>query len=129
MPKQSISFIIPGACVPKGRPRVTFQHGRAFAYTPPRTRHYADLARTYALNERNKTNFQMIPKPGTVKMTVEFTLNRKVTARPDLFNLLCQIADTLQGILYEDDSQITEVVSTKTKGSIPMTEVTVEALT
>ena len=53
-----MELIIPGACVPKGRPRVTFQHGKAIAYTPARTRNYAKLARVVAIGQMNEDGYR-----------------------------------------------------------------------
>ncbi len=121
-----MELIIPGACVPKGRPRVTFQHGKAFAYTPKRTREYANLAKVVAISQMNEAHYKIIPKDKPVRILLEFYLNRKITAVPDVANLQAQILDVLEGICYENDSQVTEVLSRKIKGSIPMTKIIIE---
>lgn len=121
-----MELIIPGACVPKGRPRVTFQHGKAIAYTPARTRNYAKLARVVAISQMNEDGYKIIPKNIPVRILMEFYLNRKITAVPDIDNLQKQILDVLKGTCYENDSQVTEVLSRKIKGSLPMTKIIIE---
>ncbi len=121
-----MEILIPGACVPKGRPRVTFQHGRAFAYTPARTRDYAAFARAYAVDQCNKENWKPIPKDKPVRILMEFILKRKITAVPDLLNLGNQILDAITGVCYENDSQVVEVLARKIRGEFPMTRIVVE---
>ncbi len=121
-----MEIIIPGACVPKGRPRVTFQHGKAVAYTPARTRNYAKLARIVAISQMNEAGYKIIPKDKQVRILMEFYLNRKITAVPDVTNLEAMIMDVLQGVCYFNDSQVVEVLSRKIKGSLPMTKIIIE---
>ena len=121
-----MELIIPGACVPKGRPRVSFQHGKAIAYTPKRTREYATLARVVAISQMNEAGYEIIPKDKPVRILMEFYLNRKITAVPDVTNMEAMIMDVLQGISYFNDSQVVEVLSRKIKGSLPMTKIIVE---
>jgi len=121
-----MELIIPGPCVPKGRPRVTFKSGKAFAYTPQRTREYANLAKAVAISQMNEDHYEIIPKDKPVRILLEFYLNRKITAVPDVANLQAQILDVLEGICYFNDSQVVEVLSRKIKGSLPMTKIIVE---
>ncbi len=135
---QQINLYIPGSCVPKGRPRVTFQSGKAFAYTPPRTRNYAKLARVVAISQMNEDGYKIIPKDKPVRILIEFYLDwpsqtkkgkatkRKITDVPDIANLQAQMLDVLEGICYENDSQVTEVLTRKIKGSLPMTKIIIE---
>lgn len=123
---QQISLYIPGPCVPKGRPRVTWKNGKAFAYTPARSRNYAKLAKVVAISQMNESNYKIIPKGKPVRILMEFYLNRKITAVPDIDNLQKQILDVLKGTCYENDSQVTEVLSRKIKGSLPMTKIIIE---
>lgn len=121
-----IEFTIPGACVPKERPRSTWRSGKVITYTPQRSRTFMKLAKVVAQDRCNKLGVKPIPYPEPVKMTVEFTLNRQTTARPDIVNLLAALCDALEGICYENDSQVVELHSIQKKGKYPVTEVTVE---
>lgn len=126
MSPNKMTFIIPGACVPKGRPRVTFKGKKVMAYTPERTRNYANAAKAYVLNEYNKNNRAAIPYPRPVRVTLEFLLNRPPTATPDIPNLVVQMLDTLEGVSYENDSQVVALNALKRRARFPMTQVTVE---
>ncbi len=133
-----MELIIPGACVPKGRPRVTFKNGKAIAYTPAKTRNYAKLARIVAISQMNESGYKMIPKDKPVRILMEFYLHwplvlksgkpskRKITSPPDVTNMEAMMMDVLQGISYENDSQVTEVLSRKIWGSLPMTKILIE---
>lgn len=129
-----ISFLIPGRPIPKARPRTAFRGGRAITYNPAPSSHYAELARVVASNQYTKLKADPIPYPEPVKVTMKFTIPRKVTATPDLINLASQIADVLQGdrkhspIAYNNDSQIVELHLFKVKGKYPVVEVTIEGL-
>ncbi len=133
-----MEIFIPGACVSKGRPRVTFQHGKAIAYTPAKTRNYAKLARIVVISQMNESGYEMIPKDKAVRVLFEFYLDwpaltkkgkatqRKITSVPDVTNMEAMMMDVLQGICYENDNQVTEVLSRKIKGSLPMTKIIIE---
>ncbi len=135
---QQISLYIPGPCVPKGRPRVTFQHGKAIAYTPARTRNYAKLARVVAIGQMNEDGYNIIPRDKSVRILIECYLSwplitkagkptkRKITDVPDVANLQAQLLDVLEGICYENDSQVTEVLTRKIRGSLSMTKIIIE---
>lgn len=130
-----IELIIPGRCVPKGRPRATFQGGKVITYTPANTRDYEEMARMVVLSTCNKEGVEPIPFPTPVKITIEFILKKKPKdMRPDILNLAMTVSDLLQGnkkrkirsLLYDDDSQLVEVHLFKRYGEYPMTRVVVE---
>ncbi len=133
-----MELIIPGPCVPKGRPRVTFQHGKAIAYTPARTRNYANLAKVVAISQMNEDGYKIIPRDKSVRVLIECYLfwplstksgkpsKRKITDVPDVANLQAQLLDVLEGICYENDSQVTEILTRKFWGSLPMTKIIIE---
>lgn len=107
---------------------MTFQHGKAVAYTEKRTRQYAESAGWYAKQVMLEEREEKIPKEVGVKMSAFFIRKGKPMKRPDIFNMLMQIADTLQGICYVDDCQVAEVHAFQIEGSMPMTRVVIESL-
>lgn len=132
---RKFSFIIPGACRPKARPVTTFKSGRAITFTPAGTRDYEKKARAIILSAMNEQEWEPIPYPKPVKMTVEFILKKKPKdMRPDIANLAMMISDILQGskkykaLAFDDDSQIVEFHLFKKYGKFLATEVTVEEL-
>lgn len=49
-------------------------------------------------------------------LSVVFTNKRKITARPDIDNLVKAVTDALNGILWKDDSQIVSLSAEKRYG-------------
>ena len=95
----SVTFTIPGQPIPKGRPRVM---SAGHAFTPKRTVEYENKVRTFAslaMKGRQPLEFG-------VKVCIEFRLKGK--RRMDWDNLAKAITDALNGLVYDDDSQIVE---------------------
>jgi len=72
---------------------------------------------------------------GPLRFTVEFFYKAKVklwdtwrTKRPDLTNLEKAIEDALQGVWFDDDSQIASKISLKKFGSRTVVVITVEEI-
>lgn len=114
MPKSlKIKIFVPGLPVPKDRPRVVRnpKTGRITTFTPQRTRHWESYLRMYvksALNDR-----EGLPLRGPLAVTLVFTFKRpKKPSRPypvkcgDVENLSKAVCDALNGVLYDDDTQI-----------------------
>jgi Holliday junction resolvase RusA-like endonuclease len=87
---------IPGEPIPKARPRV---YGRR-AITPQRTLDAEHRIRQ-AFHERYP---DAEPNSGNVELSACFFMNR--VGRPDLDNLLKLVMDALNGLAYQDDSQV-----------------------
>jgi Holliday junction resolvase RusA-like endonuclease len=118
----AISFVIPGAPVAKGRPRVT----RNGTYTPKRTQQYEHEVRLFA-----RAAFGISPPVAEalhvdlvayVPIPKSWPKKRQQAARdgtlyptkkPDLDNFEKAVTDGCNGIVYEDDSQIVEVCKAK----------------
>lgn len=89
-------FTIPGPPVPKERPRF----GKGRTYTPKKTTEYALKVRLCALAAGVK---RLI---GPVAITMEFYVPDR--RRRDRDNLEKAIQDALNGIAWEDDSQVVQ---------------------
>ncbi len=129
-----ISFTIPGAPVPQGRPRVT---SAGHAYYDKRTQDYRELVKQCAIVAQNGRE----PLTGALAMFVDCVLpipqswpvHRKQAAlhgqwhvlRPDSSNIIKGIEDSLNGIVYEDDSQIAILVGSKSYGKEAEVKVTI----
>ena len=128
---------IPGEPQAKGRPR--FGQGRT--YTPAKTAKWEHMAAWCARDQYGCRP----PVEGAITVTVEamfaiplsWTKARREAAscgtlrhisRPDGDNLLKAVGDSLNGIVWLDDSQIVEAIVKKRYGDVPGVTVWVEAL-
>lgn len=113
MVEKVFECVIPSRPVPKARPRVTFQHGRAQTYTPRKSKNYAEWASYVMLSEAAEQGFVTILRAVPVAVTLYFVLNQLPQKIPDIANLTMQLADAMTGVLIEDDCQIVECVAYK----------------
>ena len=117
-----VTFTIPGAPVPKARARIV----AGKAYTPAKTRGYEETVAAAALQamggrppipaggwmDADLTFDIPIPKSWTRKRK-ELMAEEGHTQRPDLDNYVKAILDACNGVVYEDDSQITCINAVK----------------
>ncbi len=98
--------------VAKGRPRTSYRNGVIRTYTPEKTLTAQNLIKARLLRHRDHA----FPAGISVKLTCTFyrTKSRWLTKsetlpfrKPDLTNFAQLLADSLSGILIEDDAQIT----------------------
>ena len=114
---------IPGR--PKGKSRPRFANGHA--YTPKATRDYEKAIAT-CYQEQYGRKFEgglsidieavfKIPESWNKKKKWE-TINegRKPEIRPDIDNIVKVVMDGLNGIAYDDDSQVVEITARKIYG-------------
>lgn len=90
----AVSFTIPGAPVPKARPRVV----RGHAFTPKRTRSYERKVRRCARAAGVR------PLAGPVSLALEVWPADH--HRMDIDNIAKAVSDALNGLAYDDDSQV-----------------------
>ena len=117
-----ITFNIPGKPQAKQRPR----HGNGFTYTPKETVAYENWVRLCYGNRPKLTGEIVaemtftfsIAKSKTIKMKALMLSGEiRPTSRPDLDNLAKSVLDSLNGIAYDDDSQVVELHVKKIYGS------------
>lgn len=124
---KAVRIVIEGPITPKGRPR--FGNGRT--YTPAKTRSYEELiglqGRLAMRGERpwtgplNLTVSAYLPVPkswSTKKRQMALNGQIKPTSKPDMDNII-KLADGLNGIAWEDDSQIVNVLAHKAYAADP----------
>ncbi len=110
---QQIDFTIEGKVVPKARPR--FANGRA--YTPKSTQEYEQYVKlvasrvceVHACPVKLVLNIKVGMPASWSKKRREAMLHTPVTKRPDLDNRIKAILDGLNGVAYQDDSQVFEI--------------------
>ncbi len=103
------------APIPKGRPRFSTRGGFARTYTPEKT---ASFEKTVALMAaRQLAGRPKLQGPLVAVIVFEFKKPKKTKLphpRPDIDNLQKSFLDSLNEIVFDDDSQVWEVHATKT---------------
>lgn len=102
--------------VAKGRPRFSTRGGSVRSYTPQKTASFEATAK--ALMQKQ---FFMQPLMGPVRLSIEFIFKRPQKpkhhkyhmVRPDLDNLAKAVTDAANGVLWDDDSQVAELIAKK----------------
>lgn len=136
-PMQSIRIEVPGTPVGKARPRVTFQGGRARAYTTDRTREYENRVKTSYLKKYGRKQLDgalqvdviayFEPPRSTSKRMRASMLDGDVpyTKKPDIDNIIKSVTDALNEVAYADDSEIIAVYGFKCYGEYAHTDVVI----
>ena len=133
-------IIIPLTPTAQQRPR--FARGRTYKAKSQRINeaHLSAHLVEYAHKHRDK-----IPLAGPIKLTLKAVMpippswsKKKQDAaltgtvwpdkRPDLSNIIKQIEDVAQGILFADDKSICEISAVKRYGEVPRWEINLEVL-
>ena len=118
-----IAFVVKGTAIPKARPRLT---KRGIAYTPSKTKEFENYVKMVASQYATKELLE-----GALEIELHFyfqrpkSLPKKVvhhTKRPDCDNTSKAILDSLEGIIYKNDSQVVSLWATKQYGT-PRVEV------
>ena len=133
------SFEIPEKAIGKQRPRYSSKIGRM--YTPTATRSFEDKVR-WAFTSKYNISTELSTKPFKViiqsvfkppesaskKKKEELIRNVEYTKKPDADNIAKIILDSLNGLVYKDDSQVTELIVAKAYGSEDKTIVWLEEI-
>ena len=113
-----VSLTIEGEVVGKGRPRFATIKGRAIAYTPKKTSDYENYIKVlYTSQVRHNFGDSPIRMAIKVNKSIPKSVSKKKheamlsgsirpVTRPDLDNYYKLVADALNKIAYDDDSQI-----------------------
>lgn len=130
-----VQFTIYGRPIAKGRPRFQRTKYGVKTFTPDKTAEYENLVKiSYQQEFGNKklsgqigikiAAYFPIPK-STSKKQRGLMMTKEVmhTKRPDIDNLFKAIADGLNGVAFDDDSQICIMHAVKFYGEKPRVEV------
>lgn len=127
---------IPGEPVAKGRPRFT-KTGRA--YSPKKTANYEKLVQYHIKAQGGKQAkgpikatikvFKSVPKSWS-KIRKQQALDGEIlpAVRPDLDNYIKAILDAANGLLFEDDNQVVDLVAYKRYAKMPYVELEIAEL-
>ena len=122
----AISFTVPGDPVPQPRPRVSTRGGFARAYVP--AKHAVHSYRAAIASAAKAAGAGVHGDPVEVVIDLVFArpkshLRKNGLAkhaprypRPDVDNATKAVLDALNGVAWEDDSQVTRLVVEKTYG-------------
>lgn len=140
-PREPAAFaiVIPGEPQAKGRPRITTIGGRPRAITPERTRNYESEIRAIAAEkwgERAPLDeidvelyvgvFRSIPSSWSLKKQAAAKAGLvKPRSKPDWDNYGKAACDALNGIVFRDDSLVTDAHVAKRYAERPRLEITV----
>jgi Holliday junction resolvase RusA-like endonuclease len=122
----ALTFMIPGEPVPQPRPRVSTRGGFARAYVP--AKHPVHAYRDAIATAARAAGAGVHGEP--VSVVIDFVWERPkshmrksgvkpdapVLPRPDLDNTTKAVLDSLNGVAWEDDSQVQRLVVEKSYG-------------
>lgn len=137
-----VEFIIPGIPVPQARPRAgKIQRGRrkgkTIMYDPETSRDYKSYVSLIAKQHAPKTLlegnlravikfYRQIPKSTTKKDRIEYLAGiQRPIVKPDIDNYSKSVLDALNGIIYQDDSQVVSLQADKFYSDDPRVELTI----
>jgi Holliday junction resolvase RusA-like endonuclease len=124
---EHLTFSIAGEPIPKARPRFASHRGRITVRTPEKSNSYHKQAQTAAWLEMRgrqkfsgpvavEARFVFRPPPSWPERRRAEAFGRPHVQRPDLDNLVKQILDAMNAVVFGDDATVTEIKATKTWG-------------
>lgn len=138
---RSVSFAVAGKPQGKGRPRFAVRGGHARAYTPEATREYearaAGAARVAMAGEDpfgGAVEVELavyLPVPSRFnKAQREAALAGVIrpTCKPDADNVAKAVLDAAQGIAFEDDAQVSDLIVRRRFSAVPGVDVRITAV-
>ncbi len=140
--QQKISFTIYGEPVAQGRPKLTTINGMARAYDPKKSRDWKDYVKLAAGEHAFDA---LLEGPLSLEVTIYRQTTKAISSskkkseaaemgellpvsKPDVDNYLKGIKDALNGVIWKDDSQVTDVIARKRYSARPRVEVTITTL-
>ena len=136
-----IKFTVPGSPTAKGRPKIGRVAGHARMFTPEKTVRYESTVALFArqaMGDRSLFNGPVsldlllhmpIPASWSAKKRMQAANGEIIpTTKPDCSNVLKAVEDAMNGIVYLDDKQISDLSVRKRYSDKPGVNVTVWAL-
>lgn len=139
---KSVSFHVPGNPQGKARARTFYNPniGKHQSITPDNTTLYENLVKTMYIQEAQGCRFEKetpltlriiaryAPAKSTSKKKMQQMLDGEIfpLKKPDMDNIVKVIADALNSVAYQDDSQIVLVKAKKVYSAVEGVDVTIE---
>ena len=138
-----IHFKIEGAAVPQGRPRAVRMGAGVRMYDPPKSRAYKQMVAAKVRSYMKINGIQTITEPIAIHLNFYFTPPksyskkriRAIEAKEELFtkkvdldNLVKSVTDSMNSIVYLDDSQIVGLTAGKHYGHEDYVDVKIEVI-
>lgn len=131
---EKYSFTIPGEPVGKARAKTVRNKytGKTMSYTPEKTANYENLVKVCYKGKYFGDNAITVGIDAYFKIPASYSKKKKAqclyngchaTKKPDCDNIAKIICDALNGIAYDDDKQIVELVVRKLWAEVPYVEV------
>lgn len=132
-----IKFEVPGQPQGKGRPKASRRGNHIHMRTPEKTVMYENWVKQCAIAELKENHipyevaltaiidmYFQIPKSGSKKLYQQRKEgDLRPTTKPDIDNSIKAILDSLNGIVYKDDSQVVTIIANKYYSEVPRVEV------
>jgi Holliday junction resolvase RusA-like endonuclease len=138
---QEINFTVMGDCIAQGRPRTAIIDGHAVVYDPAKNKVYKNYIKMGAAEAMQGRPLMEHPIEMDVyvfrPLLKSFSKKKRQAAldqtllpagKPDVDNLYKTVSDACEGVVYLNDSQITDLVIGKRYSDTPRVEVTVKEL-
>lgn len=115
---QLVRIVVPGRLGGKGRPRFAVRGGYARAYTPEKTRNQEAMLRTLAAQAMGaqsllegplSVHIEIVQQPPQSWSKKKQASAKWISGKPDADNVIKIIGDSLNGIVWRDDSQIAKL--------------------
>jgi Holliday junction resolvase RusA-like endonuclease len=130
---------VEGTPIGKGRPKFARRGNFVSTYTPTKTRYYETLIAEAARQAMGSSESLKTPVAAYIYITVPIPQSyskKRSTAcldglerpckKPDIDNIIKAFLDSMNGIMYDDDTQVVSLHSTKRYGTVGMVEVLVK---
>ena len=134
-----VMFTVEGTPIGKGRPKFARRGNFVSTYTPTKTRDYETLIAEAAQKAMGSSEPLKTPVAAYIYITVPIPASyskkrseaclsglERPCKKPDADNILKAFFDAMNGIVYQDDSQIVSIHATKRYGTVGMVEVLVK---
>lgn len=142
---KSVMFQVPGKPQGKARARTVQNRktGGSFSYTPENTVLYENLIKAMYINQAEGVRFErgvpvsvsivarFLPPASASKKKQRQMLEGEILPlkKPDIDNIVKAILDALNGVAYQDDTQVMRITAVKTYAAIECVDVIIEEFT